>query len=267
MKKSPPKALYILPNLFTVSSIFCGIYAILEAIGHNPGRFHRAALAIIFAVVFDSLDGRVARLTKTQSEFGVQLDSLADLVSFGVAPAVLIHQWALAPYGWAGTAVAFIYVTGGALRLARFNVMAAHAGGPSTNFIGLPIPLAAATLSSLVMLHQRAVGGPINGQPLVIALTIALALLMVSNVPYRTFKKLRADRRSLPVLITLAGGAVLTGILTSFSLLLVVITGGFISMGLAEGLYRLVHRHPGGSSHPIESPEDEEEENEEKPAT
>ena len=114
MTKRPPKVLFILPNLFTVSSIFCGMYAIFQAVGDSPDRFYKAAVAIIFAVLFDSLDGRVARITKTQSDFGIQLDSLADLVSFGVAPAVVMWQWALADFGWLGSAAAFVYVACGA---------------------------------------------------------------------------------------------------------------------------------------------------------
>src|SRR5271156_4013796 len=120
------KAMFVLPNLFTVSSIFCGFFAMTLWAGgeERTGRFYQAALAILFAIFFDGFDGRVARLTKTQSEFGVQLDSLADLVSFGVAPALLLYKWALQPLGFWGLFLAFLFTACGALRLARFNVLA-----------------------------------------------------------------------------------------------------------------------------------------------
>src|SRR5689334_6823759 len=121
------RAMFVLPNLFTVSSIFCGFYAITLCLdAPEPIHLYNAALAIFFGMFFDMADGRVARLTKTQSDFGVQLDSLADVVSFGVAPAVLLWRWALSSLGITGLVIGFIYVACGALRLARFNVLAAR---------------------------------------------------------------------------------------------------------------------------------------------
>ncbi len=242
MTRPPPKMLFLLPNLFTVSSIFCGLYAIVESMGAAPDRFYRAAVAILFAVVFDSLDGRVARITKTQSDMGIQLDSLADLISFGVAPAVLYWQWALQGFGWIGLALIFVYVTCGALRLARFNVLATSARGPANHFMGLPIPLAAAALASLVLLHHRLGGGGLADQPLVLAVVGLLALLMVSNVPYRSFKKLRIDRTTLALLAVVLAALVFAILMTSFALMLVVVIGGMVALGMAEGLYRLVRR-------------------------
>src|SRR5271154_2210062 len=123
------KALFVLPNLFTVSSIFCGFYALALCAGDPPGRYYQAGLAILFAIFFDAFDGRVARLTKTQSEFGMQLDSLADVVSFGAAPALLLYKWTLQPLGFWGLFLAFLFTACGALRLARFNLLAnRHAG-------------------------------------------------------------------------------------------------------------------------------------------
>src|SRR3954471_2423525 len=119
------KLMFVLPNLFTVSSIFCGFYALTLCAGAaTPAQLYQAALAIFFAMFFDGIDGRVARLTRTQSDFGVELDSLADVMSFGMAPALLVYKWALAPLGFAGIFLAFAFATCGALRLARFNVMA-----------------------------------------------------------------------------------------------------------------------------------------------
>ncbi len=262
MTKPPPKVLFILPNLFTVSSIFCGMYAIFQAVGDAPDRFYKAAVAIIFAVLFDSLDGRVARITKTQSDFGIQLDSLADLVSFGVAPALVMWRWALSDFGWLGFAVAFGYVACGALRLARFNVLATSQSGPSSRFVGLPIPLAAITLASLLMLHYRTGGVRLEGQPLVLVVMGGLALLMVSNFPYRTFKKLRADRLTIGLILAVVGSVVFAGIMTSFSLMFVVVTGGMISLGLAEGLVGLVRRRLMGANADRDVDEDEQEEEE-----
>ncbi len=209
--------------------------------GDGPGRFQRAAVAIVFGIIFDSLDGRVARLTKTQSEFGVQLDSLADLISFGVAPGVLVWQWALSPFGWLGMIVTFTYITCGALRLARFNVLAANQTGPSKHFVGLPIPMAAAALVSLVMLHHQVTGGGmLHGKSQIIGVVLLLSLLMVSNVPYRTFKKLRATPRTFLILAILVGGVVFAALRTSFSFMFVVVANGLIAVGMAEGLFDFV---------------------------
>ena len=256
--KKPPKYLFVLPNLFTVSSIFCGLYAILQAISQEPDRFYKAAVAIVFACIFDSADGRVARITKTQSDFGVQLDSLADLISFGVAPAILVYQWALSPFGWLGMAVTFVYVACGAMRLARFNVMCND--GPSTHFVGLPIPLAAAALTALVMLHYRTGGGVLTKQPLMLAVVSLLALLMVSNVPYRSFKKLRLTPKTTPLIVLLILGVVFAIFMTSFSHMFVVVTAGSISFGIAEALFGLVRRKLFGISESEEDDEDSQEE-------
>jgi CDP-diacylglycerol--serine O-phosphatidyltransferase len=257
--------LFVLPNLFTVSSIFCGLYAILQTVGETPDRFYRAAVAILFAVMFDSLDGRVARLTKTQTDFGIQLDSLADLISFGVAPAILVYQWALAPYGWLGMAAAFGFAVCGAVRLARFNVLATSTTRPSHHFVGLPIPLAAAGLVSLVLLHARTGAEHLGSQylPFLAGVVVVLSLLMVSTIPYRTFKKLRANRRTVPIVIVGIGGVLFAASLTSFSLMFVVVTAGMISAGLAEGLLGLVLRH---RQHADIEESDAEDEREEEPA-
>src|SRR5256886_11496453 len=116
------KLMFVLPNLFTVSSIFCGVYSITLSAGEPTGdNFYRAAVAIFFGSFFDAFDGRVARLTRTQSDFGVELDSLADVISFGVAPAILVYKWALAGMGIGGIVISAIYAACGAIRLARFN--------------------------------------------------------------------------------------------------------------------------------------------------
>src|SRR3954447_10310512 len=150
------KLMFVLPNLFTVSSIFCGVYSITLSAGEPTGdNFYRAAVAIFFGSFFDAFDGRVARLTRTQSDFGVELDSLADVITFGVAPAILVYKWALAGMGIGGIVICSIFAACGAIRLARFNVIAHTESATQRYFVGLPIPLAAGMLVALVItLHN-----------------------------------------------------------------------------------------------------------------
>src|SRR3979490_3167051 len=129
------KLMFVLPNLFTVSSIFCGVYSIMLSAGEATGdNFYRAAVAIFFGNFFDAFDGRVARMTRTQSEFGVELDSLADVITFGVAPAILVYKWALAGIGTPGLAICSLYAACGAIRLARFHWPAHPAAAPQRHF-------------------------------------------------------------------------------------------------------------------------------------
>jgi CDP-diacylglycerol--serine O-phosphatidyltransferase len=236
------KAMFVLPNLFTVSSIFLGFYALVLCAGDaTPLQLYQAALAIFFAMFFDAFDGRVARMTKTQSDFGVQLDSLADVMSFGAAPALLVYKWALAPLGFVGFFVSFAFAACGALRLARFNVLAARGDkGSSSYFVGLPIPLAAGTIVALVIAHYREFGAATDATTRVpIAIVVALlAFLMVSTIRYRTFKDLHLSPRSLGVFgfLTVAGVAI--GIATRASFVLVVYMAAYIAMGIAEALFR-----------------------------
>src|SRR5512140_3670763 len=184
------KAMFVLPNLFTVSSIFLGFYALVLCAGDaTPEQLYQAALAIFFAIFFDGFDGRVARMTRTQSEFGMQLDSLADVISFGAAPALLVYKWALAPMGFLGILIAGGYAICGALRLARFNVLAARGDkGSSRFFVGLPIPLAAGSITALVIAHYKEFGAATDGatRAPVAVIVLLLSLLMVSTVRYRT---------------------------------------------------------------------------------
>ncbi len=250
--------LFVLPNLFTVSSVLCGLFAILTATEPNdPERFYYAAVAILFGVLFDAADGRVARLTRTQSDFGLQLDSLADVITFGVAPAVLVYKWALAPYGWAGLLVSFVFATCGALRLARFNVLAMRQTAPPRHFVGMPIPLAAAVLVSLVMVHHGQGGVVLVDQPGIIAVVLLLSVLMVSNVRYRTFKKLKASRWTMPLLAGMAGLILVAVWQQVFTYLLVGALGGFAAFGLLEEgvrqarrLVRLARHAPGPDQGP-----------------
>jgi CDP-diacylglycerol---serine O-phosphatidyltransferase len=232
------KAMFVLPNLFTCSSIFLGFYAMTLCAGDaSPAQLNQAALSIFFAIFFDAFDGRVARMTKTQSDFGVELDSLADVVSFGAAPALLAYKWALAPLGFLGFFLSFAFAACGALRLARFNVLA-HRGdkGSSRFFVGLPIPLAAGTIVSLVIAHYRAYGSatePSSRLPIAIVVAL-LAFLMVSTVRYRTFKDVHLSAKSLAIFGFLCIGGLAVGIATRASFVMVIYMGAYIAMGLAE---------------------------------
>ena len=147
--RKPKKGVYLLPNTLTLCGMFSGFYAILSAIN---GDFLYSAWAIILANIFDGLDGWIARLTNTSTRFGIELDSLSDLVAFGVAPSVLMYKWVLAPFDRVGWAAAFLFVACGALRLARFNVQTGAPG--SKAFKGMPIPAAATILASIVILYH-----------------------------------------------------------------------------------------------------------------
>lgn len=179
------KGIYILPNLFTTASLFFGFYAIIVSIS---GNFSKAAILVMIACVMDGLDGKIARFTNTTSRFGVEYDSLSDLVSFGLAPAVMAYLWALAPYGRAGWIVAFLFVACGAMRLARFNVQVSTV--ESKTFNGLPIPAAAMVIVTAVLFWDFMGGTGTFHNPVIPMATVVLALLMVSSVKYYSFKDL-----------------------------------------------------------------------------
>ncbi|HEY5594245.1 MAG TPA: CDP-diacylglycerol--serine O-phosphatidyltransferase, partial [Nitrospiria bacterium] len=178
------RGIYLIPNLLTTGNLFSGYYAIIAVFNAN---YLYAAMAILLAMAFDVLDGKSARLTKSTSRFGVEYDSLADLVSFGVAPGLLIYSWALSSYGRIGWIAAFLYVVCGALRLARFNVQVGSV--ESKHFVGLPIPAAAGVIASLVVLDQHILQMGTEIKPLLIlGFIYVLAFLMVSSFRYRSFK-------------------------------------------------------------------------------
>lgn len=183
-KRDRKRGIYLLPNLFTSASLFGGFYAIIASI---QSRFEAAATAILVSCLFDALDGKIARYTRTSSHFGTEYDSLSDLVAFGVAPGILAFQWALVPFGRLGWLACFTYVVCGALRLARFNVQAAVQN--FGYFKGLPIPGAAALISSLI-LFISAIGGRRDSLHwLVLVIVYILAFLMVSGLDYLSFKR------------------------------------------------------------------------------
>ena len=180
--KKPTKGIYVLPNLLTSAGLFAGFYAIMQA---RLGHFEAACLAIYGAMIMDIMDGRLARLTNTMSEFGSEYDSLSDMVSFGVAPALVLYDFALSYLGRAGSLVAFVYIACAALRLARFNVQKVN---DKRYFIGVPSPGAAAMLASVVWV---CVDYSIPAEQIAVPLALVvvlIALAMVSNIRYRSFK-------------------------------------------------------------------------------
>ena len=186
------RGIFLLPNLFTTASLFAGFYAIVQAMN---GRFDQSAVAIFVAMVLDGLDGRVARLTKTQSAFGAEYDSLSDMVSFGAAPALVVYEWSLRSMGKLGWIAAFIYVAGAALRLARFNTMLEVAD--KRYFQGLPSPSAAALVAGFVWIIDDYAIDPETVRWAAWAVTLFAGLTMVSNLKYYSFKTINL-RRSVP---------------------------------------------------------------------
>jgi CDP-diacylglycerol--serine O-phosphatidyltransferase len=182
------KGIYILPNLFTTGNLFCGFWAIISVFQE---KFFYAAVAILLASVFDVLDGKVARLSGSTSKFGIQYDSLADLVSFGIAPALLAFSWALRPYGKFGWLAAFVVC--GALRLARFNVQSSS--GEVKYFKGLPIPAAALMIALTILLYLELIETVWVKDIAILAMIYILAFLMVSNIRYFSFKELDLAKR------------------------------------------------------------------------
>lgn len=187
----PRRRTYILllPSVFTTGNLFCGFYAIIQILSKN---FEHAAYAIFVAGFFDVLDGRVARLTRSTSRFGVEYDSISDVVSFGMAPAILTYVWQLNTYGRLGWASSFFFAACGALRLARFNAMAEDL--PKAYFLGVPIPAAAFTIAALNICHGEFQFSYIG--PILLIANVVLGLLMVSSIRYRSFKDLDFRQRS-----------------------------------------------------------------------
>ena len=238
------KTLFLLPNMITLSSIFCGFDSIRLSgsapYGGADDDYYRASLLLVYALFFDMLDGRVARLTKTQSAFGLQIDSLADVVSFGVAPALLIYKWSLFQQGTLGLVVAFTFAAAGAVRLARFNVLSMGEHGaptkPSKFIVGLPVPGAAGILISLVVANH-AVGGDLAGPKYIYAimgLTGFLAFLMVSTIRFRSFKDLRLNARSIGLVVFAVVSSAVVSLRTKPAFVLVWLLSFYVLIGIVE---------------------------------
>ncbi|MCB9761898.1 MAG: CDP-diacylglycerol--serine O-phosphatidyltransferase [Alphaproteobacteria bacterium] len=233
------------PNWFTSASIFCGFYAILLAAG-NPGDphvFYQAGLLIIFAGVFDVLDGRVARLTGGGSEFGIQLDSLADVVSFGLAPAVLVYSWGLDALGPLGLMASFFFVLCGAFRLARFNVSAQDTATPKDISQGLAITMAGGTLAAMVMFHA-ATGRTFVRNPWgPLAITVVMSMLMVSDVPYRAVNKMRFSLMAKVAFALFLASFIVVGVFYDISYFVLPVGMIYALSGPVDALLGVPRRH------------------------
>ncbi len=230
------KMIYPLPCLFTTASLLSGFYSIISAIN---GNFFYAAVAIIVAGIFDGLDGRVARLTKTTSTFGMEYDSLCDLVSFGVAPAMLAYLWALEPYGRYGWLAAFLYLATTALRLARFNTLSLEKS--SKDFLGLPCPAAAGMIATTVLFSRYLGATETVKHVSILILVYLLSYLMVSNFRYMSFKHPAANKgKTFQVLVSM----VLLMILVAAEppLTLFVMGSIYVLSGPFSAAYRVLHK-------------------------
>jgi CDP-diacylglycerol--serine O-phosphatidyltransferase len=226
------KLIYLLPNLFTAASIFMGILSIISSV---KGEFYSASILIVASMIFDGLDGRVARLTNTTSQFGVEFDSLADVVAFGVAPAMLVYYYVGVDYGKFGTLVAAIFVIFGAIRLARFNVSTANVE-PSV-FIGIPIPAAAVFISMWVTLYSEYNLKDEYSIYLMFASLLA-SVLMVSNIRYPSFKKMPIDKQhTMKILVLLIALLSLVYIFTIQALTIIITI--YIFSGLIRSIFNI----------------------------
>jgi CDP-diacylglycerol--serine O-phosphatidyltransferase len=250
------KTYFILPNLFTLASVFCGLYSIVLSARLHTGDtvgdeelLYEASLAIVFGLLFDGADGRVARFTKTQSDLGMQLDSLADVITFGVAPSILVYRWGLFELGQLGLFVAFVFTACGALRLARFNVLSmreqaeqqrkAQAGEqvrktPGKYMIGLPIPIAANLIVALVLANHAIGVTEVTNHAAIAGFVVVLAYLMISRIRFRSFKDLRLTKRTLFGLLALAAVAALTYVRINGPAMLMGLLSLFVVLGLSE---------------------------------
>jgi CDP-diacylglycerol--serine O-phosphatidyltransferase len=241
------KGIYVLPNLITLSSMFAGFYSIIAALNSN---YELAAWAIMIASVFDALDGWVARMTHTATRFGIEIDSLADVISFGVAPGVLVYTWTLSQFGRVGWVGSFFLVACGALRLARFNVQMGST--EKKHFSGLPIPASALVISTTVLAYPELIeilehlnlvrlADAAGKDYWVLALTFLLAGLMVSNITYHSLKEANLkERRPFGLLVVIA--AFLAVVAYRPALVLFLVSISYVLTGIAEALYKLTRK-------------------------
>ena len=258
------KTLFILPNLITLASVFCGFNAIRMMAQDNPtvDEFYGAGVLLIIAMIFDLLDGRVARMTKTQSAFGLQVDSLADVISFGVAPALLVYKWVLYRHPIPGLLTAFLFVACGTIRLARFNVLSSEPtirAKPSRYMLGLPIPPAAGILVALVVAN-RALGGALGDERYTVFLfgvTIALSLFMVSTIKFRSFKDLKLNTGTVLLVLFVVGSSFLVWELLKPGLVLIWLLSAYVGIALVETIRELATRLVGHTRRQSVPPSDE----------
>ncbi|OGL39360.1 MAG: CDP-diacylglycerol--serine O-phosphatidyltransferase [Candidatus Schekmanbacteria bacterium RBG_16_38_11] len=248
------KGIYILPSLCTTGNAVCGFYSIISVMNgvmiHSEGdveksqqAFLAAAYAIMLGIIFDGIDGRIARMTKSTSRFGLEFDSLADLISFGLAPGLLVYSWALRPYGKIGWLAAFLFVICGALRLARFNTQSS--GGEGKYFTGLPIPAAAGVIATLIIFYfnywESFVGFLRYRAITTVIIVYVLAFLMVSTVKFRSFKKFDIKKRK-PFNTVLGLILIILIIIMKPQIMVFLIFWGYTLFGAVEGVYLLVKK-------------------------
>ncbi len=230
--------MYLLPSLLTMGNMFCGYACVVYAM---RGEFDTAAPFIGFAFVIDGLDGRIARMTGTTSAFGVEFDSLADIISFGVAPAILSFAWGLSSLGRLGWAAGFLFVAAAAMRLARFNIQSARPGGDKRYFVGLPSPAAAAIPAATVFAYPWGLYDYRAALP-AIAMVIVPAALMVSTIRFRSFKTLDSQgRKPYTVLIFVAAGIMLIATHPRFTLVAMAysyLASAFVGMAITRFKHR-----------------------------
>lgn len=241
------KGIYILPNLMTLTSMFFGFYSIIASLNSD---YERAAWTIMIATVFDVLDGWVARITHTATKFGIEMDSLADVISFGVAPGVLVYTWTLSSFGRIGWLGAFFLVACAALRLARFNIQMGST--EKKHFSGLPTPASAIVIATTVLAYDEVIGilQQLNFNVLadivvkdywVLALTFILAGLMVSNITYHSLKEANLkERRPFGILVLIAG--FLAVVAYHPSLVLFLFSLFYVAVGILEALLKILKR-------------------------
>jgi CDP-diacylglycerol---serine O-phosphatidyltransferase len=265
------KTYYVLPNLFTLSCVLSGFASLaLSASGDSSDNLYLAALAICFGLFFDTFDGRVARLTKTQTDLGRDLDSLADVITFGAAPALMMYKWGLNHFGLLGIFMAGIYVCAGAMRLARFNVLSRrdHSTGrvkPGKFMLGLPIPAAASVLVFMVIVSHNAGSYQLVSEGSTALIVLVLSALMVSRVRFRSFKELRLNVKTVAILLLVVGACaaiIKAGLEKAFIFLFLVLA--YVVLGLAEEVIffrrrRAAERNEAQQPHPEPPPAQEDE--------
>ena len=243
------RGVYLLPSAFTMANMFCGYACIVFAM---RGEFATAAPFIGIAIVLDMLDGRVARLTGSTSAFGIEFDSLADVISFGVAPAILSFAWGLQPLGRLGWAAGFLFVAAAAVRLARFNIQSGSVD--KRYFVGMPSPAAAGVPAATVFAYPYAFQSYTEALP-VLAMVIVPALLMVSTIRFRSFKTFDLQsRRSYTVLLVLAGG--MAALVSHPEIVLVVMAYTYLASGFVGLAWSKLHKKDAGSGQPAAGSED-----------
>jgi len=241
------KGIYVLPNLITLSSMFAGFYSIVASLNSD---YERAAWAIMIASVFDVLDGWVARITHTATRFGIEIDSLADVISFGVAPGVLVYTWTLSSFGKIGWLGSFFLVACAALRLARFNVQMGST--EKKHFTGLPTPASALVIATTVLAYEEIIhildhlklvqlADVVGKDYWILALTFILAGLMVSNITYHSLKEANLkERRPFGILVVIA--AFLAVVAYHPELVLFLVSISYVAVGILEALFKLFKR-------------------------